>query len=123
MIDQKLKIFNVNVENFERTVRDRCDKGKDALKISVAEEIKSWAEKLENIKIENGKYNYNLINQCKELKSECDEFPRIRASLDKKLEEFKNVHDHTNSNFEEIAKEFELFQVKFNELSEFIKVI
>jgi predicted nuclease with TOPRIM domain len=92
------------------------------MKNSINDEIKTFYDKIEQVKIENGKYNYNLINQCKELKTECEEFPKIKQDLQNKLDEFNKINEHTNHHMEFVKSEFELFKTKYNELSEFIKV-
>ena len=92
------------------------------MKNAINDEIKTFYDKLEQVKIENGKYNYQLINQSKELKEKCDEFPKINESLEKKLEEFRNINDYTIKNMEGLEQDFEVYKVKFSELSEFIKV-
>ena len=122
LLDQQLKTLNKNNEAFERNLKERCDKGKEALKGNVAEEIKTFYDQIESVKIENGKYNYGLINQCKELKGICDEFPKVKIHLDKKLEEFVKLNELTNKHADEVFSEFELFKTKFSELSDFIKV-
>lgn len=60
---------------------------------SINNEIKSFYEKIENTKLENGKHYFNLIKQFKELKEKFEEFPMIK-------------------------EEYEVLKEKFNELSE-----
>jgi len=74
------------------------------------------------IKIENGKYHVEAMNQGKALRQDCDNLKIYKIELDHKVSEFGKMHDHTNLNFSKMQEEFETFKLKFTELGEFIKV-
>ena len=75
------------------------------------------------MKIENGKYNFELINQSKELKAQCLEFPKYKKDFEEKIVRYESAYEHTIKTFDEIRKDFDDYKSKFTDLSEFIKVI
>ena len=123
MLDQQIMKFNINIESFERNLRERCDKGKEVLQIRIKDEIAEFYSKIDGVKIENGRYNLDLLNTCKDLKAECKEFPKYKDDFDTKEKKYQNLHENTNKAFENALNEFEAFKAKFNDLSDFIRVI
>ena len=126
-IDQNIQLFNINTESFEKRVRERTEKAIESVKKLLEDEMAGFNKKIDDVKVENGKYNLNMINQTKDLKKECDdlllEFPVIKQRIKEKLEEYVTANEVTIGKFKDLKKEFDHFQYKFSELSEFIRVI
>jgi len=122
MLDQQIKNFNIHIDSFERNLKDRCDKGKELLQIKIKDEISEFFSKIDAVKIENGRYNLDLLNQCKELKNECKEFPQYRNDFENKYNKYENLHGNTSKAFENVISEFDAFKAKFVDLSDFIRV-
>ncbi len=92
------------------------------MELKIKEEIKEFYAKIDAVKIENGRYNLELLNQSKELKAECKDFPKYKEDFEIKLKIFTDLNERFRIDFDRISGEFEGFKTKFVDLSEFIRV-
>ena len=82
-------------------------------------------ENLNNLKIENGKYSYDLIKKSEDLQNQINALKNIENDINIKLNEQAEKYQSYNNNlaklFESQNEEFKLIKSRFTELSEFIK--
>ena len=82
-------------------------------------------ESLNNLKIENGKYSFDLLKTTEDLQKKLDIMNTIEKNIDNKLKEqaekYQNYNDNLSKIFESQKSEFILIKSRFTELSEFIK--
>ena len=82
-------------------------------------------ESLNNLKIENGKYSYDLIKKSEDLQNQINTLKNIEDDINIKLNEQSEKYQSYNNNlvklFESQNEEFKLIKSRFTELSEFIK--
>ena len=82
-------------------------------------------ESLNNLKIENGKYSYDLIKKSEDLQNQINTLKNIKDDINIKLneqaEKYQNYNNNLEKLFESQSDEFKLIKSRFTELSEFIK--
>ena len=82
-------------------------------------------EKINSIRIENGKYTYDLIKKTDELKIDWEKLQKIKEEIFKRFDEEINKYSHTNNNlckvFNSQRDEFKIIKGRLTELSDFIK--
>ena len=82
-------------------------------------------ESINNIKIENGKYSFDLIKKSEDLQNQINTFKNIEQDINTKLKEQSEKYQNYNNDlvklFESQSDEFKLIKSRFTELSEFIK--
>ena len=82
-------------------------------------------ESLNNLKIENGKYSFDLIKKSEDLQNQINTLKNIENDINIKLNEQAEKYQSYNNNlaklFESQNEEFKLIKSRFTELSEFIK--
>ena len=82
-------------------------------------------EKINNMRLENGKYSSDLIEKTKELTKDLENMHNIRDEINQKLEDELEKFKKSNSNLVKIFnnqhEEFEIIKTRFTELSQFIK--
>jgi len=121
--EQQIKVLNLLFENYEKNIREEMSKKHNSLLEKLNFELGDIRNAFHGIKIENGKYHLEAMNMGKALRQDCDNLKIFKVELDIKVGELGKLHEKTNKNFVKLQEEFDLFKLKFNELSEFIKVI
>ena len=110
----QLPMFENKITNyFDTQIRDIDNKYKE--RIDIIE------ERINGLRIENGKHSSNLIDKCNELNDKFENIDKIiKSSLDKYNEEstefiksFKNM----NSNIKNFEEKYNFFNEKFNALT------
>lgn len=94
-------------------------------KNEINEQFKLIDEKINNMRLENGKYTYELIQKTEELKEKLEIINNITNEVDEKLnEQMKKYQKYNNElvkTFDSHKEEFKTIKIRFTELSEFIK--
>ena len=84
-------------------------------------------ERIEHLRLENGKYALDLIKKTDELKLELNKLQDFENMLDinfkRELEKYYELNESLLKNFEKYREEFNVIKVKFTELNEFVKDI
>ncbi len=87
-------------------------------------DLKAFEEQLEEVKIENGKYNLELRKKNKEMLEKIEEMEKIKQSLsqfwDEELNKVKTYHD---KRIEECNNEINQLKEKFEAVKRSIEVI
>lgn len=82
-------------------------------------------KRIEALRMENGKYAYDLQERSKELQIEWDKLDNFEKSMNKKyseeVEKYNILIDKISRKVDKSKEEFNLIKARFTELSEFIK--
>ena len=126
---EKLEIiiasFNRQIKNVESQFIDYCNNSLKEFEKNSNERFNLLEEKINNMRIENGKYSFDLIQKTNELKIQWDKIQKIQDEIYTRLNEELVKHVYTSNNlcqvFNSQRDEFKLLKNRFTELSEFIK--
>ena len=120
-----VKQFSKQIEEIKSIFIDYCKKSVDECETKFLERIKTTDDRIELMRVENGRYAIDLKKQCNDLGIEWERILKIKEEVysrfDEEIENFKKMHEGTESSMNEYKKEFKLIKKKFTELSEFIK--
>ena len=117
--------FNKQIKNIEAQYIDYCNgRLKDYDKIC-NDRTNLLEEKIQNMRVENGKYSFDLIQKTNELKIKWEKIQQIQDDIYTRFNEEIVKHVYTSNNlckiFNSQRDEFKLLKSRFTELSEFIK--
>ncbi len=83
-------------------------------------------ERVNDVKVENSKYSYDIMVSSQDLKKEIEKLTQLRDDQNTKFDENVNKMIESNKNttnsYEFIKNDFDVMKKKFTDLSEFIKV-
>ena len=86
------------------------------------ERIDLIEERINKMRIENGKYSYDLLEQCKDLNNKCNNInDELKSSLDEYNGEFKKYKDsfkEMNNKLNNFEDQYKLFENKLKEINE-----
>ena len=120
-----VKQFTQQIEGIKSIFIDYCKKSVDECESKFMERIKTTDDRIELMRVENGRYAIDLKKQCNDLGIEWERILKLKEEVysrfDEEIERFKKMHEGTESSMDEYKKEFKLIKKKFTELSEFIK--
>ena len=119
--------FNKQIKNIEPHFIEHCNNGFKNYEKICNDRYKMLEDAMNNMRIENGKYSYDLIKKTNELKINWEKIQKIQDDIYKRLNEELIKHVYTNNKlckiFNSQRDEFKLLKSRFTELSEFIKDI
>ena len=117
--------FNKQINNIEPHFIEHCNNGFKNYEKICNDKYKLLEDSIHNMRIENGKYSFDLIQKTNELKIDWEKIQKIQDNIYKRLNEELIKHIHTNNNlckiFNSQRDEFKILKSRFTELSEFIK--
>ena len=123
--DNAIGTLKIKVEANENKYFDFCYEKITEAKKEMLEKFNLLEESLNNLKIENGKYSFDLIKKSEELENQINILNNIKKEVSNKLNEQFEKYENYNNNlvklFESQKDEFILIKSRFTELSEFIK--
>ena len=128
---EKLEILisqnNTQFEIAEKKFSDFCNEGFDQCDKICKDRMNIIEKRIESLRIENGKYAYELKQKAEEIQIDWERLNKIENTINKKCKEEWNKYsefvDIINNKFDKNNNEFYLIKKKFAELSEFIKDI
>ena len=128
---EKLEILisqnNTQFEIAEKKFSDFCNEGFDQCDKICKDRMNIIEKRIESLRIENGKYAYELKKKAEEIQIDWERLNKIENTINKKYKEEWNKYsefvDIINNKFDKNNNEFYLIKKKFTELSEFIKDI
>lgn len=124
-MEKILGMINLEMKNTHNKFADYCTKTFKDYEKMTQDKLDIIVGNIDNIRIENGKYSFDLLNKTKELKLEYDKLLSLKEEIYKHNEEDLNKHKILNDNLVKIFNsnkdEFKLLKKRFTELSEFIK--
>ena len=131
-----LKTYKQKLENLTKSLQSQIDSITLATTqftnraITESEEriknlMKIYDDRLEDMRVENGKYAIQLKNQSSSLSSEWNKVMNIKneiyAKFENEVQEMKKSNTKAAKHFDGYKKEFKLIKNRFTQLSEFIK--
>lgn len=124
-LERLVEQFHSQIENVKSSFLDYCRTSFEEMNIKFNERCKETEDRIEIMRIENGKYSLELKQLCENLGIEWERILKIKKEIytrfECEVENFQNIHNDTVESMEEYKKEFKLIKKKFTELSEFIK--
>ena len=126
---EKLEIiiasFNKQIRNIENQFGEYCSNSFKQYEKGCNDKYNLLEDKLNNMRIENGKHSYNLIQKTEELKIDWEKIQTIKDEIYHKFNEELVKHIYASNNlckiFNSQRDEFKLLKSRFTELSDFIK--
>ena len=117
--------FNKQINNIEKQFIEFCNNSFKEYEKRCNDRNNLVEEKVQNMRIENGKYSFDLIQKTNELKIKWDKIQSIQDDIYNRFNEELVKHVDTSNNlckvFNSQRDEFKLLKSRFTELSEFIK--
>ena len=124
-LEQLIKQFGTQIEKVKANFLDYCKESVDNCENRFNERIKSTDDRIELMRVENGKYAIDLKQQSNDLGIQWEKILKIKEEIfvkfDEEVAKFEKLHTGTENTMDEYKKEFKLIKKKFTELSEFIK--
>ena len=123
--DYAIAQFKIKNEKSENIYFDFCNERINEAKKEMINKYNLLDESLNNLKIENGKYSFDLLKTTEDLQNKLNIMNTIENNIDTKLKEqaekYQNYNNDLAKLFEPQKIEFILIKSGFTELSEFIK--
>ena len=117
--------FKLQVDNSQNKYMNYCNEKITDSKKEVDEQFKLLDEKMDRLRLENGKHSFELISKTEELTTNINRINNITNEVDEKLKEeiekYKKYNKELMKTFDSQKDEYKLIKVRFTELSEFIK--
>ena len=117
--------FGTQIRGVQSKFGDYCKNCFKDYEKNSKERYDLFEEKISAMRIENGKYTYDLIKKTDDLKIDWEKLQKIKEEILKKFDEEINKHSQTNNNlckvFNSQRDEFKILKGRFTELSDFIK--
>ena len=124
-MDNIIGQIQLRTQNNESKYFEFCYEKINEAKKEIMDKFSLLDESINNIKIENGKYSFDLIKKSEDLQNQINTFKNIEQDINTKLKEqsekYKNYNNDLVKLFESQSDEFKLIKSRFTELSEFIK--
>ena len=126
---EKLEIiiasFNKQVQNIDNQFGEYCSNSLKRYEKGCNDRYNLLEDKINNMRVENGKYSFDLIQKTDELKIKWEKLQTIQDEIYNKFNEELIKHVYTNNNlckiFNAQRDEFKIIKSRFTELSDFIK--
>ena len=124
-MDNIIGQIQLRTQNNESKYFEFCYEKINEAKKEIMDKFNLLDESINNIKIENGKYSFDLIKKSEDLQNQINTFKNIEQDINTKLKEQSEKYQNYNNDlvklFESQSDEFKLIKSRFTELSEFIK--
>ena len=117
--------FTNQIKNVENKFGEYCNNSLKSYEKNAIDRNNLLDEKIEAMRIENGKYSFNLIKKADEINIDWEKLQKIKDEIYTKFNEELNKYSQSNNNlckiFNTQRDEFRIIKDRFTELSEFIK--
>ena len=117
--------FKLQVDNNQKKYMNFCNEKIADSKKEIDEQFKIIDEKMDRLRLENGKHSFELINRTEELTTKINKLNNITNEVDGKLKEeldkYKEYNKELVKVFDSQKDEFKQIKARFTELNEFIK--
>ena len=126
---EKLEIliesFSKQIKNIQGKFGEYCSNSFKDYEKNCKDRYGLLQEKVESIRMENGKYSYDLIKKANDINIDWEKIQKMKEEIYQKFNEELNKHALASNNlckvFNTQREEFKIIKDRFNELSEFIK--
>ena len=123
--DNAIAQIKLRSDGSEKKYFEFCYEKINEAKNEIMTKFNLLEESLNNLKIENGKYSYDLLKKSEDLQNQINTMKNIEDGINVKLNEQAEKYQNYNNNlvklFESQNDEFKLIKSRFTELSDFIK--
>jgi len=123
LLDNTLKSISVQFDINEKNIREYSTKTLKQCELLFQDEVKVIHQKIDDVKLENGKYHLEVMKKIKELNITLQEADKIKDELktlwDEELLKLKNYH---GVKFDSFLGEIRRVEVELNYLNTSVKV-
>ena len=124
-IESLVTSFNLQIENIQNKFIDYFNKRFVEVETKLMDRIKITDDRIDVLRLENGKYATELIEETKNLGikwEKLDEFEKeINEKIDEEFDKFNKIINNTIKQFNDSQVDYKILKQKFTVLSDFIK--
>lgn len=124
-LEKLISQFSTQIHTSQTNFQEYVRKALIENDLKIEDKFKSVDEKFDLMRLENGKYSKDLLEQSKSISIDWEKVQNIREEIytkfDENLKEFKDQQQAVHQVVSDFSSEFKFFKKKFTELSEFIK--
>ena len=117
--------FKLQIDNSKEKYFSFCKERIEETKKEIFDKFQFIEERIENMRLDNGKHSFDLIKKSEELENRIIRINNITNEVDEKMKEemikYQKYNKDLIKNFESQKEEFKIIKIRFSELSEFIK--
>jgi len=123
-LENLIQQFHLQIENVQTKFVEYVNKRFNEMENKLMDRIKITDDRIDVLRLENGKYANELIEKSDNLQIEWNKLDEFEKKIEEKLKEeinnFKIINNNTVLKFNENQNEFKLIKQKFTKLSDFI---
>ena len=123
-LENIIQQFHLQIENVQTKFVEYVNKRFNEMENKLMDRIKITDDRIDVLRLENGKYANELIEKSESLQIEWNKLDEFEKKIEEKLKEeidnFKLLNNNTVLKFNENQNEFKLIKQKFTKLSDFI---
>ena len=124
-LENLIESFKSQIENISISLSQFTTKSVSECEYRIMNELNIYDDKLQDVRLENNKYNIELRKKFDSLVIDWEKVLKIKEEIyikfDSDVEKYKNDNINIIKKFEEYKTEFKLIKDRFTRLSEFIK--
>ena len=117
--------FRLQIDSSQNKYFEYCNEKIAETKNKIDERIAFFDEKVDLLRVDNGKHSFDLIQKAKELQNVLNKFDNLSNEISRILNEEMAKYQKYNKElikvFDSQKEEFKIIKIRFTELSEFIK--
>ena len=117
--------FKIQIDSSQSKYLTYCNEKIAETKKKIDEQILFFDEKINKLRLDNGKHSFDLIKKSEELENFINKFDNLSNEINSKLNEEMAKYQKYNNDlikvFDSQREEFKIIKIRFTELSEFIK--
>ena len=126
-LENLIESFKSQIENISISLSQFTTKSVSECEYRIMNELNIYDDKLQDVRLENNKYNIELRKKFDSLVIDWEKVLKIKEEIyikfDSDVEKYKNDNINIIKKFEEYKTEFKLIKDRFTRLSEFIKEV
>ena len=124
-LDSIISNNKTQFDQAQNRINEFCKNGFKQCENNCNEKLDVFEKRIEALRIENGKFSYELKKRSEELKVEWEKLDNYEKDLniryDEEMEKYKKIVQNITKKVDKSKEEFNLIKIRFTELSEFIK--
>ena len=117
--------FRLQIDSSQNKYFEYCNEKIAETKNKIDERIAFFDEKVDLLRVDNGKHSFDLIQKAKELQNVLNKFDNLSNEISRILNEEMAKYQKYNKElikvFDSQKEEFKIIKIRFTELSDFIK--
>ena len=124
-LENLIQSFQLQIDNITKSMSEFTTKSVNDCESRINDLLKTYDEKMQNIRIENNKYFNQIKEEFTKMKKDWEKILQIKKEIyykyDVEVSNMKESYNNVALKFEGYKKEFNLIKNRFTQLSEFIK--